>query len=134
MDNSSEKMIQRLRTSKAAAQAQAYANGQSCGRKWAEEAAEWSELNRLSLVRDEHRRRNQWDDLFDGIGSAWSAGEALHHMLMGGEDVDGSPDRAESASFWEGLGVLDEQQTDSRFVLGFADGAAEQYARVESQV
>lgn len=134
MDNASEKMIQRLRTSKAAAQAKAYAAGQSCGRKWAEEAAEWIELNRLSLVRDEQRRRNQWDDLFDEIGSAWSAGETLHHMLMGGEDVDGSPDRAESAAFWEGLSVLEEQQTDSRFVLGFADGAAEQFAKVEPLV
>lgn len=134
MDNSDVKMIERLRASKQSSQAEAYAVGQSCGRKWAEEAAEWIELNRLSLVRDEQRRRNQWDDLFDGIGSAWSAGETLHHMLMGGVDVDGNPDRAEAAAFWEGLGVLEEQQTDSRFVLGFADGAAEQFAKVEPQV
>lgn len=134
MDNSDVKMIERLRASKQSSQAEAYADGQNYGRKWAEEVAEWIELNRLSLFRDEQRRRNQWDDLFDGISSAWSAGEALHHMLMGGEDVDGNPDRAESASFWEGLGVLEEQQTDSRFVLGFADGAAEQFASIETQL
>ena len=131
MDNSYVKMIERLRDSKQSSQTEAYADGQNCGRKWAAETAEWIELKRLSDVRDEQRRRNQWEEFFDGIGSAWSAGATFHHLIMGGDDVYGGPDRLESAEFWEFVGIPEEQQCDSRFVLGFADGAAEFYDSVE---
>lgn len=134
MSNSNQKMIDRLQSSKQAAESAAYADGLNCGRKWAEEAAAWTELKRLSRVRDEHRLRNEWEGLFDGIGSPWSAGETLHHVIMGGDDVYGGPDRPESAEFWTVLGISPEQQSDSRFVLGFADGATESFASVEAQV
>lgn len=52
MNDSDEKLIERLRTSKQAALAEAYSNRQDCGRKWGEENAEWGELTRLVKLRD----------------------------------------------------------------------------------
>ncbi len=87
MQDLNQAMIERLRTSKQAAQAQAYADGHNCGRNWAETQAEWVELTRLVKVRDEQRQWNNWEHFFGGHDSVWSAGETLHQVLMGGDEL-----------------------------------------------
>lgn len=134
MKNLNEGMIERLRTSKQTALAQAYADGQSCGRNWAETKAEWVELTRLVKVRDEQRQWNNWEHFFGGNDSVWSAGETLHQVLMGGDELYGNPNRQEAAEFWESLGVSEEAQGDGRFMQGFADGAVELFETAKAHL
>ena len=125
--------ITRLVASKQKHESRFYADGQECGRKWARERAEYVELRRLEEIRNEQRRRNEWDGYFDDTNSAWCAGEIFHHLIMGGDEIYGAPDRSESAEFWEFVGATEEQRTDLKFVLGFADGAAEHWDSVKDQ-
>ena len=127
-----ENNIARLSDLKLMQDSQSYSEGHDCGHKWADDHAEPIELERLIEVRDEQRRRGQWEDWFDGRDSVWCAGEILHHMIMGGDAVYGGHDRTESAEFWEFVGASDEQQADCQFVLGFADSAAEVWETVKT--
>lgn len=92
------------------------------------------ELQRIEEIRDEQRRRGQWESWFASTESVWTSGEILHHMIMGGDEISGNPDRTESAKFWEFIGATSEKRCDSKFVLGFADGAAELWDTIRNQI
>lgn len=126
--------ITRLRAAKEKQASGFYAAGQALGRRWVEKHAEPIELKRIGEIRDEQRRRGQWESWFESEESVWTPGESLHHMIMGGEEIYGSPDPCESAEFWEFVGATSEERCDSKFVLGFADVAADFWDTIKNEI
>lgn len=122
-----EEMIERLRASKAAALAEAYASGEECGSDWAENRAEYRELRRL--LRFRYQQKGGWAARFaDDDAATWTHGEMLYEVIASDSD------RGEAAAFWESLSVSEEEQGDGEFMRGFSDGAIRMFMSVRSKI
>jgi hypothetical protein len=105
-------VVERLRASKERVEAAELQFGQRCGKKWAQEAAEYDELVRIAK--------------FDQ-----NAGEANLATLQSLIDPGGEMSIFEWSDFWDTHGARDPSDT---FASGFIEGAAEIYNEVADQL
>jgi hypothetical protein len=126
-------MIERLRASKERATSGIFTAGREAGEKWAKDAAEFDELQRLEQFRD--RLGSDWDAWFVAQDSdAFGGAHWLAVAILDGE----SPSRQEVDEFWDraisDTEAAEEQRHSSEFVRGFAEGALEAFKQVKDHL
>jgi hypothetical protein len=117
-------VIERLRSSKAKADAQERVAGHSAGRKWAMEDADYGELVRVV----EWSREN--GDAWDGV--EWNAPFGAAGWLYAAIEDDGRPLNDDVEAFWESVAQSDSP-TDE-FVRGFVEGVVEVWDEVSDKL
>lgn len=129
-----KEVIARLKAAKEKEDSKYYATGQVLGRKWVEEQAEPIELVRINDYRNQSRLRDEWTSHSQFEHAKATAGEILYGIIM--DDIGSFVGLRfdESNEFWDSLGATTEDQCSSKFMLGFADGAADFWNMIEDQI
>jgi hypothetical protein len=110
-------VVERLRASKERVEAVSFKFGQDCGGKWAREAAEYDELERVAKV-GEIARGITYND--PGLAT-----------LQAAIEPEGVIDQSKWRDFWERFG--DGRPTDA-FARGFIEGATQVYKEVADRL
>ena len=114
-------VINRLRASKAEAEAESYRDGAKLGTAWATNTARVRELKRFARMRDDWAEC--WDcGNFETDGTcAWAAYERVYFYL----EPDDDGDRTLAKEFWEmATGEENEHNLmDADFLRGFVEGS-----------
>ena len=128
-------VVERLRASKRKTESADYQNGYNLGKRWAEQSAEASELQRLVDLQEglETQPQYDWDDLFsDQEGSAYGTDEVLFFAMN--PEADG--DRQAAKDFWESVAGDSLQKAANRasFLKGLAEGAIALWLSVKDEL
>ena len=115
-------VIQRLKASRKRSEAEESKQGLKLGRKWAETAAEWDELERL----DEAEGEENHSDLFN---EPHRGGPSFFCSTKDGSD---HLDEKDLQGFWRTWGGIAKPSHD--FVNAFWDGAVQVYREVRDKV
>jgi hypothetical protein len=113
-------VVQRLKTSKVEYENVSFKDGYECGRKWAEESAEYSELKHAYEIDVDDSIFSDPED--DDDGRAFVVG---HMITREGEKV---------WDFWEGVFGEWQPAKDFEFYKGFLAGASEVYEKVRDEL
>jgi hypothetical protein len=120
VENEEEKVIERLRASKAREDETDRNYGRRCGQKWARNAAEYGELKRVATF--QHWNETPEEDC---------AG-TLVRLIMGVDDIR-EIDRSDKRDLWQQLHD-GENEPDPAWIDGFVEGATEVWDEVADKV
>ncbi|MCY2986459.1 MAG: hypothetical protein NTY19_01100 [Planctomycetota bacterium] len=128
-------VIERLRASKQRSEAAEYQLGHAIGKRWAEQSAATSELQRLEELRDEYEAQPQydWDEFFEwDEPRVWGPDEDLFFAMH----PEAGKDRRAAEDFWECAAGDALQQSLYRgvFLKGFAEGAIAVWESVQDKL
>jgi hypothetical protein len=105
---------------------QSYIAGKEAGEAWAKDHATPVEMRRIEAYKDLMDRENGW-----GVEDAFTNADHLYFAML---PEDGDRGRQESEEFWEFVGATEEQQCDTSFLQGFADGVIEVWDAVKGKI
>ena len=130
-----QSVIERLRASKKSSEAAEYQLGHDLGKRWAEQSAATSELQRLDELRDEYEAQpqNDWDEFFEwDEPKVWGPDEYLFFAMH----PEAGKDRQAAEDFWECAAGDALQQSLCRgvFLKGFAEGAIAVWESVQDKL
>lgn len=128
-------VLERLRASKRRGETTDYQDGYRLGKKWAEESAEASELQRLEDLRDELESQPQhdWDDYFDlSEPRVYGPDEGLYFALH----PEVGKDRRAAEDFWQSIAgdSVRESANAGAFLMGFTEGALDVWSSVKDEL
>jgi len=128
-----EKLIQRLRDSKAQSESEGRTEGMAAGRLWATDTASHRELSNLSVWWNENSKQER-DEILTSRDDGQPVWELVATAILGTHAFS----RGECQEFWD-IATGNGDDTDhlphrDGFVRGFTEGAVEVWYSVADQI